>query len=895
MSARGDRRSSVARPTIVTPRDPIAAAGLLAVVAVLALAAMLIGPPPACAAPTIRPSRPGSAAPAAHAAPATHAGPAAAATPPASGTPPASTTQPPPAGPSAPAGAASPPSPPGGLSDPNAQSTSLAGHGPLVSNGFGSPSCRSGSAPAGLPAAARANCRASGLITAPAPVDNYQFDIHIDTGIGEGIGGSIKGGMAAVVQDYLLTPLWMALVWATDVLMVAIEWCYSIDLLGTGALGPIARGLETMHRSLTTPWLATVLAIAAVTFLYRGLIRRRVVETLGQFALMLAMMIGGLWVIVEPAGTVGAVSGLANQASLGVLAASATGDPAQPTRGLAGSLDQVFETAVGTPWCYLEFGNVAWCDDPGRLDPELRRTAIAIAALDSRSGSPAGTRQARGEEAGIAAARTNGALFLALPANGPGRNSINASAFHPSLLRALCGSDVATACTASTGPEAEFRTEKGTFARIGGLLLIALGELGMFGFLGFLALRLLSAALLSVLYLLLAPLAVLAPALGDGGRALFRLWSLRLLGSVLAKLVYSVFLGVVLLMLRVLGELGNLGWWTQWLLIASFWWIVFNHRHQLLEHVIHERGESTRRASLGSRLFAAHQAARLARPVTQRIVRAGKSAFEAGRGVPGPAIERIGGRNRRGSDEAPQLAQQVTRTLERDHAHAVSTVAAAPAREAELTALRERRDLLRKKGREAEGSGDRRRVVRLRLRQEEVDARIKAGEHELATAQTMVRRGEENTRQTGVVHDAGQRERQAELFDREAERRPLLASPRDKRTGRRDYPELATLAGVSRSGYSRLGGTQRRRAQLEIDRALERRREWSRKTELNDREKRISGWHQKTRRRESPAPRPTPRPVGARRRQFDTATDEPEVLPTSRRPRAPRADSRRVS
>jgi len=794
----------------------------------------------------------------------------------------------------APAAAATPAAPaisPGiTTSDPSAQSTSLAGHGPLVANGLGSPSCGGGSHLAGLPDTARANCRASGLITAPAPIDNYQFDIHIDTGIG----GGVKGSIANLVQDYLLTPLWMALVWATDVLLVAIEWCYSINLLGTGALGPVAKGLATMHRSLTTPWLATVLAIAAVTFVYRGLIRRRVVETLGQFALMLAMMVGGLWVIVDPADTVGAVSQLANQASLGVLAASATGDPNQPARGLADSLDQVFNAAVGTPWCYLEFGNVGWCDDPGQLDPQLRRTAITIAALDSRSGSPAAADQIRAEDLGIAGARTNGALFLALPANGPGRNSINTDAFHPSLLRILCGSNIATACRASTAPEAEFRTEKGTLARIGGLLLIAAGELGMFGFLGFIALRLLSAGLLSVLYLLLAPLAVLAPALGDGGRALFRLWSLRLLGSVLAKLVYSVFLGVVLLVLRVLGELGSLGWWTQWLLIASFWWIVFNHRHQLLEHVIHERGESTRRASLGGRLFAAHQAMRLARPVTKRIARMGKAVEEAGRAVPGTIFERFGGKDRRGSDETPQLAQQVSRTLERDHGHAASTVAGAPAREVELAALRDRRDRLRQKRREAEQGGDRRRAVSLRLRHGEVDARIKAGEAELASARTMVRRGEENVRQTGVVHDADQRERQAAVFDREAEFRPRLAPPGDKRRGRRDYGELAALAGVSRTEYPRLEGTQRRRAQLEIDRALERRREWSRITEINDREQTIAGWGRKSPPREpaTARPKPEPTPVGARQRQFDTAAGQRRDRPVPREAALPRGDRR---
>ena len=62
--------------------------------------------------------------------------------------------------------------------------------------------------------------------------------------------------------------------------------------------------------------------------------------------------------------------------------------------------------------------------------------------------------------------------------------------------------------------------------------------------LGFIALRLLGAALFSLLYLLLAPAAVLAPALGESGRAAFRTWATRLLGAVVAKLMYSFLLGV---------------------------------------------------------------------------------------------------------------------------------------------------------------------------------------------------------------------------------------------------------------------------------------------------------------------------------------------------------------
>ena len=126
-------------------------------------------------------------------------------------------------------------------------------------------------------------------------------------------------------------------------------------------------------------------------------------------------------------------------------------------------------------------------------------------------------------------------------------------------------------------------------------MLIAVGSIGMLALLLFIALRLLGAAILTVVYLLLAPLAVLAPTIGESGRAAFRGWATRLLGALVAKLIYAVFLGVVLLTLSILDGLGALGWWTQWLLIAAFWWIVFVQRHEVLAYARLGHAE-TRRA-----------------------------------------------------------------------------------------------------------------------------------------------------------------------------------------------------------------------------------------------------------------------------------------------------------
>jgi hypothetical protein len=99
---------------------------------------------------------------------------------------------------------------------------------------------------------------------------------------------------------------------------------------------------------------------------------------------------------------------------------------------------------------------------------------------------------------------------------------------------------------------------------------------------GFLAFRLLEAAIASIFYLLLAPVAVLAPALGDGGRAAFRGWGMRLLAAVISKLIYSFLLGVVLLMMGLLLQLTALGWWAQWLLVSALWWVALHHRHKIM-------------------------------------------------------------------------------------------------------------------------------------------------------------------------------------------------------------------------------------------------------------------------------------------------------------------------
>jgi len=701
---------------------------------------------------------------------------------------------------------------------------------PLAANGFASPACSTAELYAQISAAARTDCRISGVAVAPVPLSNYAFD----TNVASGLDASFVDDVKSIVQDLLVTPVWTAIVWLVHVVVVALEWCYAIDLLAPKTLGAVVQALSSAERIFTEPWLGLALAMAGVAFAYNGLVRRRVSETLGQAVLMAAMIAVGLWIIADPVNTVGAVSHLADEAALGTVAATTTGNADQPTGSLDTALSGVFDSAITGPWCYLEFGDVDWCRDPSRLDPSLVGTARALERLYGTGatchssppglvfcGSAGSAEQRFYADTAIAlsAARTNGALFLALPADGLTRDALSSQTSLPTLYGTLCGGSDPTACTAGTAPQAEFRTAEGTWPRVGGLLLIAIGTAGMLAMLGFIALRLLGSAIAVLVYLLLAPLAVLAPAFGDGGRDTFRVWLTRLVGAALAKLVYSVMLGVTLLVARLLMSINQFGWWTQWLLFSAFWWLAFEHRHRMLAFVVHERGEQTSRLPLVTRLRYGGQLAGSVKRTGRAFGHLAETSFFGAADVwrqartfpsgsvgsePSSPRHSPSGRDVRGRHDSQARASF--------SAGRVESAPQAEALHAGLDALRDRRAGLAREEQVARRSGDARRAASLASRAQALDEQIARYRDELPV------RGHGGPRLgTGSVR--AERRWSAEL--NRAARVPSRP---------RDYASLARLAGLSSRDFEGAPAAARLRARLEIDRQLAQRRVWLERT-----------------------------------------------------------------
>ena len=728
---------------------------------------------------------------------------------------------------------------------------------PLAANGFASPSCTSAALTAELSVAERTNCEVSGVAVAPVPLSNYAIDINIPSGLD----ASFHQDLDTIVQDLLVTPVWTALVWLIHVVLIALEWCYSIDLLAPTTLARASSALGGAKRVFTDPWLGLVLAVAAVGFAWQGLVRRRVLDTLGQAGLVAVMVGCGLWIIADPVGTVGAVGDLADRAALTTVAASATGDPSQPVATVDGAFGEVFDAATSGPWCYLEFGDVDWCREPAALDPHLRAAASQLERLlrseatchgsapglvQCAAGGSALQTQLAGAATALGEARTNGGLFLAIPPEALARTALPSQTPTPTLYGTLCGSNDPTACTAPTAPQAEFRTASGTWPRVGGLLLIVAGTLGMLLLFGFIALRLLGAALATLLYLLMAPLAVLAPALGESGRDVFRLWLTRLVGATLAKLVYSVALGVVLLVVRLLSSLNGLGWWTQWLLVSVFWWIAFEHRHRLLALVMHERGEPGRRAPLATRLWLAGRSARAGTDAVRapgRIaVGAGGRAIETvrrwrelpqdggGGGLPtvGPRLAGAGEPRQEPRERARgELAEQVRRVHAVEAGTGIARVGGGPpatASRGEVAALEARRSRLATSLQTAVAVGDRRRTVSLQLRAQRVGA-------DLAERRRETQGGRESGPLRGVRERLGRvapaswsRSREVRALARVLDRAAQAPPGQALRSGTGAAP-LAGLAGISPAEYLRRPAAEQHRARLDIERELAGRRE----------------------------------------------------------------------
>ena len=234
----------------------------------------------------------------------------------------------------------------------------------------------------------------------------------------------------SAVQDLLVTPLWMALVWVVHALCVMLEWCFTLTCSTARRAGDSDRACAQMQQALTDPWLPLVLAVASRARPLRRTHPASRRDTLGQALMMTAMMVAGLWAIADPGGSVGALGSWANEASLGTLAAAARGTPRKPAwrsgRAWRSSSRRRSKCRGATSSSGMSDGVVTRGAPKGAAcsgsEDRLRR-ALRSGLRSGRRRLSLGSRRqgagARAQRQLLREADSNGAIFLALPANGP--------------------------------------------------------------------------------------------------------------------------------------------------------------------------------------------------------------------------------------------------------------------------------------------------------------------------------------------------------------------------------------------------------------------------------------------------------------------------------------------
>jgi hypothetical protein len=360
--------------------------------------------------------------------------------------------------------------------------------------------------------------------------------------------------------------VWTGLLWLIKSVLLMLEWAFSLDLTQQG-MPKIRQTLARLQdQAFGDWWLLLAISIAGIWGMWRGLVQRRTAETLAGLAATIVLIVGGLVIIARPEDTVGRAAQAANDTGLTVLAA-ASGQPLdQPRTALAGTLRRVFSDMVRDPWCALEFGSVDYCD---RATGDRRYPTYAELWLNY----PAQSWQ-------------RGRLHTLMKP--PDHGGISAIGIAKDVLgiggddRKLPG-DVEDLVDHAPN-QARMQDAGGTFPRLALLLMISVGLLGGCALYAYLGVRLLLAAGMTLVLLLIAPAMLLAPAVGDSGRATFIAWIKRLVGAIAAKLIYAVLLAVVLAASRVFTGL-DVGWFGTWLLSAAFWWGVFIKRHEIIQFV----------------------------------------------------------------------------------------------------------------------------------------------------------------------------------------------------------------------------------------------------------------------------------------------------------------------
>ena len=390
----------------------------------------------------------------------------------------------------------------------------------------------------------------------------------------------------------------------------------------------VSGALTNLYNNFDVPWMGFVLAAIGLWGIWTGLIQRKHSYTIGATLASLLMIVAAMWIIAKPADTVGAAYQAANDASLDLIAAPSEGNAGDPQGSFASAMSSLWDQMVRGPWCALDFTSIQFCN--GAPEAAAVRIAAKDAYLDngvllaelpdamSPSGGNCGAAGAGSTKCvqryvethqpyGPPATRAD--LYLQYSPGGKPRSDLW-TYYHGTDDARILIFDVGGG-HAGVNPEAvSIQGSDGWITRIGLLLLLGFGLLGALLMLVWIAVRLVLQTCMGLLLLVLAPIALVFPAFGENGRAMFGKWGKALLGAMIGKAFYAAMLAAAVTGSSAITALAGAGssFGISFLLLAAFWWALFLKRNEVLglvqagprnELADPERGHVAARAAAG--------------------------------------------------------------------------------------------------------------------------------------------------------------------------------------------------------------------------------------------------------------------------------------------------------
>jgi hypothetical protein len=489
----------------------------------------------------------------------------------------------------------------------------------------------------------RLSCIENGTPEGKYPTSNYGFDVFIDSGI------DAPSGNFAKAFVMILNGIWLGLIFVLKLVLALLGLAFGLNPFSDGdSMHEIAAALDRLYRTITDPWLSVAIVAGGIWFAYKGLLRREFAASVGGTLAGVAMLLVGLWVIHQPAASVGRLGKISDEVAVTAISAPRSGSLARPTGTYAEALSHTWAQLVEVPFAGLDFSDVNWAMGPPpkeaveRANEHFCEDAGALALLTAQ-------KDMDNDEAEKAcqqfAQRRYGKprrvidLYLRSSPGSPARAD----------LWDYFDKDEADKYKAKVAAQGG----DGVLTRLSMLVLFSLGLIGAVMLLAWLALRLFTQAAIAFVLLLAAPFAVFFPLLGESGRRAFKTWGLTLIGATVAKIVYAAFLSVVLLGMTILGKVGDA---TGFLLTCAFAWAVFLKRIDLIGWMSVGDVEGGRQVSPIAQFLAWSGARRVTRTATGTVSGIGSRGAHNWR-------QRFGNRNEEVSQRAKGRIESSARRM----------------------------------------------------------------------------------------------------------------------------------------------------------------------------------------------------------------------------------------